>query len=237
MAANFIYAEACDGKFVPINSYQLTSGGRGGAATYTRWVENQLFKRIMARGKRHNAETDISVQSDFLMPKEYLCPSDEVSKNIFNAVTASGTWSGSYGYNGTEFAMEYGDITNRLSWVNRPTAIGHTSQSIKRASEKLAFTDSVDWWVAWGGADYRTGWDVLHQASLQTYKDNDPRVDGPTIYRHSEGADVAFYDGHVSYMKKQDIFVIKDYDTHPRKAGMWVADKGLWCIGHTNDCY
>ena len=57
------------------------------------------------------------------------------------------------------------------------------------------------------------------------YKDADPRVDGPVLYRHSEGANVVFYDGHVSYMRKQEIFVTKDYDATPKQPGMWVVNR------------
>jgi len=133
--------------------------------------------------------------------------------------------SGSYGYNATEFTVQYGSIANPSQWYPvGTTSIGFTAQSVKRASEKLAFTESTDWWVAWAGADYREGWDKLHQANLQVYKDATPRVDGPVLYRHSEGANIAFYDGHISYMSKQNIFVTKDYDATPKQPGMWVVN-------------
>ncbi len=55
----------------------------------------------------------------------------------------------------TEFIIQYGDVatSGTANWTTTPS-IGHTAQSIKRASEKLAFTDGIDWWVGWDGADY-----------------------------------------------------------------------------------
>lgn len=235
MTANLIYSQQCDGSFVPVDGYVSNSSGRSGSATFTSWKENHLFRRIMAMGHRHNAGTMLGTSadsSDFLDPKEYLCPSDDISKNTASAAT-SGV-STSYGYNLTEFVRDTAWVGTTTGYTKNPAC--HNAQSIKRASEKLAFTDAIDWWVAWDGADYRKGWDMHHQADITQYRLTDPKVYGPTLYRHNEGADVAFYDGHVSYMKKQDIFVIKDYDIHPQKPGMWVADQGLWCLGHPTEC-
>jgi prepilin-type N-terminal cleavage/methylation domain-containing protein/prepilin-type processing-associated H-X9-DG protein len=229
MTANFLYAEAYDGKFVPISYYVMgpSTGRTGGNAIVTAWVANKGFRRILVMGKRHNADSlGANASSDFLIQKEYLCPDDTVSRDLSNAVTTSGTYSGSYGYNATEFVIQYGSIADPSKWNPvGTTSVGHTAQSVKRAPEKLAFTESTDWWVAWAGADYINGWDKLHQANLQVYKDASPRVDGPVLYRHSEGANVVFYDGHVSYMRKQDVFVIKDYTATPKQPGMWVVNR------------
>jgi prepilin-type processing-associated H-X9-DG protein len=115
---------------------------------------------------------------------------------------------------------------------------GNWTQKIRRPAEKLAFTDGIDWWVEWSAADYsgaveghdEWGWDKLGQANIRTYKDRG--FHGPTIYRHSEGANVAFYDGHVKYMHKEDIFVIEDYEAEPKRPGMWVADLRFYRVYH-----
>jgi len=163
MTANFMYSEAYDGKFVPISCYVFgpSTGRTGGNAIVTAWVANEAFRRILVMQKRHNAESlGNNASSDFLLPTEYLCPDDTVSKNLMNAVTASGTYSGSYGYNSTEFTVQYGSIANPSQWYPLgTTSIGFTAQSVKRASEKLAFTESTDWWVCWAGANYVNGWD------------------------------------------------------------------------------
>ena len=88
-------------------------------------MTNSLFRKILILEHRHNAGNvigDNKANSDFVVQKEYLCPDDEISKNINNAVIASGTVSVSYGYNATEFLVQYGDITkaNIFNWTTMP---------------------------------------------------------------------------------------------------------------------
>jgi len=229
MSANFIYSQTYDGKFVPVCDY------RNDTIQQRAWPDNTAFRNIIAIGKRGVPST-VAPVGNFAAPKEYLCPDDQISKNITNNV-AGVSWS--YGYNATEFEKQYGNIADRSSWVtyNRscttcPCAIGHEASAVTRAAEKLAFTDSVDWWVAWGGADYRKKWDVIGQGTIDDYRGTDPKVYGPTIYRHNDTADVAFYDGHVSNMKKQEIFVIADFEARCPQPGMWVVNLGLYRQWH-----
>ena len=231
MAGNFVYSQTYDGKFVPIGilSYQLS----GATAWNVKWwPDNKAFCNILNKTRRHNAPDSIG---NFAFPKDLLCPDDEIAKNINNATSGVLT---SYGYNVTEFVKQYGDLTDATTWVTysmpiHPCEIGLEASAVKRASEKLAFTEGIDWWVAWDGANYGNAWDVLHQAKIDQYHHLSPAIYGPTMYRHSEGANVAFYDGHVSYLKKEEIFVIKDYAATPKKRpGMWVSDIGLYYKYH-----
>ena len=99
---------------------------------------------------------------------------------------------------------------------------------------KMVFIDAIDWWAEWKDADYTKGWDMLGQATSIDYRT--PNLNGlgnsalyaPTFYRHSEGANMCFYDGHVKYMKKQDIFNQDDFAANPKNPGIWVADKATW---------
>ncbi len=224
MTGNFVYSQTYDGKFVPVILYP------GGSLTDVSWVVNKAYTNIINKTRRHNAPSSLG---DYAWPKELLCPDDELSKNIANAV--SGVLN-SYGYNATEFTRQYGDLTNHTQWVTysmvsptAPCAIGHEASAVRRAAEKLAFTEGPDWWVAWAGADYRAGWDTLGQKRIIDYRTLvAPPVYGPTFYRHSEGANVAFYDGHTAYLKKQEIFVIKDFEASCPSPGMWVSDLGLY---------
>jgi prepilin-type N-terminal cleavage/methylation domain-containing protein/prepilin-type processing-associated H-X9-DG protein len=221
MMANFSYSEACDGYFVPVSYYKLLSGGRSGAYEDQYWVENKLFRKIAAINRRHNAED----RGDFAFSKDYLCPSDEMSKNVNNATS---NVSMSYAYNTTEF-LHVGRFFSAGPTAYTANPAGHKATSIKRASEKLAFTESVDWWVAWEGADYTKAWDKLGQARIEDYRTLiTPPAWSVVIYRHSQGANVVFYDGHISYMKKQDVYIEKDWLASPKRPGMWVADMGLF---------
>jgi prepilin-type processing-associated H-X9-DG protein len=127
-----------------------------------------------------------------------------------------------YGYNLTEFLQQYRWITTCL--LKNPAV--HTTQTIKRASEKLAFIDGIDWWVHWGSANYKKGWDKLGQANILTYKV--AGIHGPTLYRHSEGTNIAFYDGHTEWLRKEKVYIKEDYDASPQRPGMWVVDLAFY---------
>ena len=62
-----------------------------------------------------------------------------------------------------------------------------------------SFSESNDWWFWWKGANYEKGWDVLQQDTIMPYKDVGSM---PTLYRHNEGVNMAFYDGHVALPEK-----------------------------------
>jgi prepilin-type processing-associated H-X9-DG protein len=47
--------------------------------------------------------------------------------------------------------------------------------------------------------------------------------DGPILYRHSEGVNIAFYDGHVEYRKKDKVWSQDDWDWG--NGGMWSVFK------------
>lgn len=233
MAGNLVYSQMFDGTFAPIGSYDKATDGSG-SWVLTNWPSNKVFMNILAKGKRSDAPTTVG---SYAAPKSSVlyCPSDEITKNVYNAVQGV-SWS--YGYNGTEFVLPHGDITNpQQCWVNfpwpvRPYSIGQNAESLRRSSEKLAFVDGIDWWCAWPGANNTLKWDIVGQATIDVYRGSAPKVYGPTFYRHNQGANVAFYDGHASWMKKQEIFVMSDWNASCIQPGMWVVDLGLYRQWH-----
>jgi prepilin-type N-terminal cleavage/methylation domain-containing protein/prepilin-type processing-associated H-X9-DG protein len=235
MTASFIYSQSYDGWFVPLVYVTFKQTEGGSQMTVTNWLQNMAYRRIIAideAGTGRKGESDDLRNSANNMPVSYLCPDDLISKDAANAVQ---NVLCSYAYNATEFLVRYGWFNDITNWTTKPIA-GHMAQSIKRPAEKLAFTDGIDWWCTWEGANYEEGWDKLHQANIQDYRTKiDPEVYGPVIYRHNpEGANVSFYDGHVSYMGKKEIYIKSDYCKHPR---MWVVNCGLFITkGHRSDC-
>ncbi len=253
MTANFVYANTYDGCFVPIDYFVSVSsinyegpilaanisvkagrdGGQTGQYDFTSWKENKAFRKILDLQSMKHKKMDIDNDGQdnynaYKLPDDFQCPSDSISRDYTKDV--SGLWNSSFAYNCTEFLKQYGQLGS-ISYYTRPPIAGHWSQSIKRSAEKLAFIDSVDWYTQWGNnADYTIGWDIYGQQSLEFYQGK--AIYHPIIYRHSEGANVAFYDGHVSYMKKEDIYNKEDYDARPSKPGMWVADMALWYQFH-----
>jgi prepilin-type processing-associated H-X9-DG protein len=98
---------------------------------------------------------------------------------------------------------------------------GHKNTTVPTPASKLFFSESNDWWFWWKGANYVRGWDVLGQDTIMPYKD--VGCDGPTLYRHSEGVNLAFYDGHVEYRKKEKVWSQEAWDGG--SPGMWSTFK------------
>ncbi|MBN1764485.1 MAG: DUF1559 domain-containing protein [Sedimentisphaerales bacterium] len=203
--ANQMYVNE-DGKyFVPVNRIidNTTDPPIG-----ERWLSNELFLQLMDIKNFRNSDHE----SDYQMPEEYLCPTDRINVGKKSGVVCS------YAYNSTDwgwYGLTYGSA-------------GHAESRVRNPDQKLAFIDSVDWWVDWNGANYEGpngnggGWDDLGQAGIAAYQNNG--LYGVTSYRHNEGSNVGFYDGHVEYLRKEEIFVKDDYYANPKRPGMWVAD-------------
>jgi prepilin-type N-terminal cleavage/methylation domain-containing protein/prepilin-type processing-associated H-X9-DG protein len=193
--ANVLYAEEEDGWYVP--SMDRTWG----AAKY--WPANQFFRKLVG----YKSKQAPSENNDYAAPKEFLCPSDTVSVKQ-RPDPRSNCWL-SYGYNVTDWY--YG-----TDWFGI-TYAGHKTTTVPTPASEMVLTESNDWWLHWKGANYKVGWDVLHQDTIMPYKD--AGCDGPTLYRHSDGANFAFYDGHVEYMKKDKAFNQEMWDAG--SPGMW----------------
>ena len=189
--ANVLYAEANEGWFVPVMDR------RGGVDRY--WPGNQLFRELMGY---KDAQGD---DAAWHAPKEYLCPSDEISRREIQDVQWD-SWL-SYAGNITDWYQAWFDIVYA----------GHRDTLMRSPADELVFSESNDWWMWWRGADYVKGWDVLGQDTITPYKD--VGCDGPTLYRHNEGVIIAFYDGHVEDMKKEKVFIQDDWNA--QRPGMW----------------
>jgi len=191
--ANAIYTEHSDGWYVPI--MDRTRG------TNLYWPGNQLFRELVGF-KDKQGKSD----SDWHAPKEFRCPSDVISIQEREDVQYD-SWL-SYGYNLTDWY--YSD------WYDIGYA-GHKNTTVRHPATELTFTESNDWWAWWKGANYVDGWDVLGHDGITPYKQ--VGCDGPTLYRHAEGVNLAFYDGHVEHRKKNKVWNESDYNNN--RPGMW----------------
>jgi prepilin-type N-terminal cleavage/methylation domain-containing protein/prepilin-type processing-associated H-X9-DG protein len=228
MLANELYATKCDGYYAA----SIAARGDNLDANNT-WMGNDLFRECMAMNAYMEKGVD---RGAFDLPNELLCPTDKISTKEANRFYYLGTSGGtltSYGYNYTDWEPRTG------TWIPpaKPpgysgkdpsiTLAGWRNDSVHTPAEKLAFIDSIDWWVVWVAANYHTGWDVLGQDTIYNYKHaldehlGTVNIHGPTIYRHNEGANIAFYDGHVGYMKKQAVYIGSD-QINCRPSMWWV---------------
>jgi len=191
--ANALYADANKGWYVPVMDR------RGGIDRY--WPANQMFRDLIGYKQAQGAD------ETWQAPKEYLCPSDEISRREVTEPLYN-SWI-SYAGNITDWYGSWWDIVYA----------GHRDTLVRSPASEMVFGESNDWWMWWQGADYEKGWDVLGQDTISPYKA--VGCDGPTLYRHAEGANIAFYDGHADYMKKEKVFVKADWNATPKRPGMW----------------
>jgi prepilin-type N-terminal cleavage/methylation domain-containing protein/prepilin-type processing-associated H-X9-DG protein len=195
--ANVLYADEADGWYVPI----IYRPQGGGSTSQVGWPSNQLFRKLVGYKARQGA-----AESDWHSPKEFRCPSDlERPDRLYTTFI-------SYSANITDWY--YAD------WYAFGYA-GHKNTTVLTPASELFFSESNDWWFWWKGADYVKGWDVLGQDTIMPYKD--VGCDGPTLYRHNEGVNLAFYDGHVEYMKKDKVWSQEAWNLG--EPGMWSTFK------------
>lgn len=191
--ANTLYAEDFHGWFVPVMDRTL------GEHRY--WPSNRHFRHLVGYLGKQGPQ-----DSTWHAPKQFRCPGDVVA--IREVQDRQYTNWHSYGYNLTDWY--------HTNWFEIGYA-GHKTTTVPSPASKIIFTESNDWWAHWPGANYVIGWDVLGHDTISPYKD--VGCDGPTLYRHADGVNLAFYDGHVEYRKKDRVWSQEDRDAGA--PGMW----------------
>lgn len=168
------------------------------ANQYCNWSMNETYRKYIDIDNYRPGYGLDAGQMQF--PKEYLCPSDKISGDIDN-VSDYGVLT-SYAYNVTDWDPWGGGSGS--GWLNK--IVGHRVDRVEKPAEKLHFIDGIDWWTDYDAADYTKGWDILGQDLSDNYREIlNPPVYAPVFYRHNEGANCAFYDGHVEYLKKEKV--------------------------------
>jgi prepilin-type N-terminal cleavage/methylation domain-containing protein/prepilin-type processing-associated H-X9-DG protein len=189
-----MYANDCDDYHVPILN--------GRSQNDWMWFQNPLFMNMIAMKGRKNTEASQGYTADTL-PKDYKCPSDKRTIGNGGLLKQANVIQGvSYGMNSVGLRSS---PTN--SWCYHDTSCSkvHTLKTMQviKSSEKFFLMDSEWFAVDYTGANYTLFWDI------QGDKMDAGQWDVPA-YRHSEGANVVFYDGHMTYMKKQQIFKVNE---------------------------
>ncbi len=216
--ANMVYATDHDDQAVPLIALNRSSGNT------QIWMANQSFRDII--GYSRNANSIVQTPIDYRCPadKQIRNPSQYAFNNNPNAANEEnrGTLT-SYSYN---FEDWYPSDGRGWALASKDHA-GHKLSAVVQPSDKLIFHDGHDWWSQWKGANYLTGWDKLGQlGSVQEYKN--VGNGGPTLYRHKDGANFGFYDGHAERLAKEEAWVQSDWDAKPKAPGRWVAVPQVW---------
>ena len=202
--ANNLYTNDHDGWYVPV-LYHLPNEP---ITAFHAWPDNKIFRELLGYADAQT-EYDSEGNEQWNAPKEFLCPSDKVSLNKMTESLYT-SWL-SYGGNITDWDL------GQFNWDDILYA-GHRSGNVRNPSNELSFSESNDWWMWWRGANYEIGWDVFGHDTISVYH---TVINGPTFYRHSEGANILFYDGHVDWLRKEKVFIIEDWEATPQKPGIW----------------
>jgi prepilin-type processing-associated H-X9-DG protein len=236
LTANNLYANSWDEQYCPPmmqddSMPDESTSPTGENERLRNWLGNHDFQKFMGLEDKMDGGGTI-------MPDDYTCPADKLVR--YERISRYGVLS-SYAYNISDWNGGPAEQDIQCYWDSedgggvpqctpQPWLIGHKRTAIPRASEKINFTEGNDWWASWeNGANYVQGWDVLGQAlshskDLPNYAE-DVTMWGATLYRHNEGCNLAFYDGHVEYMSKEKIFIDEDGDLTDADdedaTGMW----------------
>jgi len=213
--ANHLYAVNNDDWAVPCRF--ITDQGT------TLWTANAQYRKYIG----YEGEEDMPGQSVVQTPKKYKCPSDTQKAWLHAYDVESGNTRGtlvSYGYNIEDWFPSVGSPS--WSGTMDMSVLGYKVSSISQPARKLQFNEAHDWWSKWRGANYIDGWDVLGQdGTVQDYKN--AGCGGPTMYRHNEAANLAFYDGHVESWRKDKLW-IPEHAEPPYQPDIWVVKRDIW---------
>lgn len=215
--ANVIYAGDHQDRCVPLIDL------RQNADTLI-WMANQEFRRLIGYDRKVNSvvQTPIDFRcpadTAIFTPRLYAYANDANLPDENNTSTLT-----SYSYNFEDWYPSDG-----RSWaLARQNHAGYKLTEVPHPATKLIFHDGHDWWSQWKGANYVYGWNRLGmKGSVQRYKD--VGCAGPTLYRHAEGANLGFYDGHAERLRKEKVWVQQDWVSNPKQPGMWVARVEVW---------
>lgn len=228
--SNNVYANENGGCYVPVVS--IPSNGPASITQdnidpYT-WLANLAFRKIT--GVKDAEKTNVSYSGGIELPDKFYCPSDEIArqhkKSDKNILV-------SFAYNVEDWWGMTGTPQNSFpQQIQKGVGLGYKQSQIKNVPSKINFIDSVDWWVIWTGANYSKAWDRVGQRQREVYADpakygitGAMNTVGPVLFRHSEGAVIAFYDGHAAYLKKDKVFV----NTNPTAPlRNWKDALGIW---------
>ena len=203
--ANMVYAAEYDGKFVPF-SQESISGHEGDYGYWDeRWPENMVYRNYLTLDARVQI-LDNGWEDPYIFPKELMCPAADVdyTEAYLLEVEAELGWQ-----------MRMSIALNTELWVGSSTDDliawypsdmiyrGHISTEMKSPSARLMFVDSNHYQTRYDRSNYLEFWDLYGDTTLAT---NWAQV----AYRHSEGASIAFFDGHSGYQPKERIYNVNN---------------------------
>ncbi len=218
--ANILYAQLYNGRFLPIKiePYEITMpDGTTLWPEWPMWCTHPVYLKLLDQNILDNLgyhlDNNLNV-AYYGLPEKFRCPSYPLKKALVAAAARRDEEiiQTSYGLNITDYELDPvgGGAMEEAIWTKGPIV-----DQIKRPADKLLFADAVAPFVTYAGnqGDYQGNY-VNHWDEHGEILGNEDAVgyghgDEPS-YRHSDGADIAFCDGHVEYRKKNEMFYFLD---------------------------
>jgi prepilin-type N-terminal cleavage/methylation domain-containing protein/prepilin-type processing-associated H-X9-DG protein len=189
------------------------------------WFKNPLFAKIVGLKGRYNTEGAQGYgDKAFTLPKEYKCPTDK-------RTVANGGLHVEAGFvQGVSYAMNEMSIKpcsgGWYYYSGKRRAHALKILQVVRPSNKIFFMDGIWFVTCMAGADYTRVWDK-HGDKMGGWEWDSP------AYRHNEGANVLFYDGHTKYMSKKQVYPIFPDDPYEQERAlnaMWYPIPDQECL-------
>ncbi len=191
---DIMYAQESDDWHVPAYYWDTTADP---AAEQAFWFKNPLFVMLCDLKGRDNAEyQDIPEEeprTDTPQLKDFKCPNDKRTVENGGLHLEQGRI-----VQGSSYAMNMMSIRPRGGWQVRDKVWALKTDQVVKPAEKIHFMDGQWFAVYREGAEYKRIWDVIGDRMSAMEWD-------AASYRHDEGANIAFYDGHVEYWPKEEI--------------------------------
>ncbi|MEN6383772.1 MAG: prepilin-type N-terminal cleavage/methylation domain-containing protein [Phycisphaerales bacterium] len=207
--ASSLYLNVYNNIYVPFSQEALNKQANEGDYGYwdERWPQNRYFRKCIAANSKVDEkkleELGEGWEKPYIFPAELRCPAQLVR-------SPEEYCKPFYDKNGWRVVMSFAMNTERWTSQRYDDAVGwmpsdkkmraYTAGKVKKPGAVAFFIESNYYQTRYYKANYETFWEKFGDKYLTP--DNWAQV----CYRHSEKADVLFFDGHAKSLLKTEIF-------------------------------
>lgn len=207
--SNALYTAAYPNFYVPF-SQAPTRPELHASGWDERWAENTYFRRCLAANRNLNEKTMDAWNDPYKFPAELRCPSQlirDVNEYCAN-FNLQYNWPMAMSFAMNSERWVGIDATDAVGWMPYDDQYrGYTVGKVKRPSASAIFIESNYYQTRYERSNYTAYWDRF--GDTLRGKVNEFANYGnwaQVAYRHSEKADITFFDGHAQSVIKTDVW-------------------------------